>query len=60
MNELMSPVAQQLTEEQMLAVANYYSSYMRGALDRRLEWTGDPEIDHLVRTGDTGRGIPGC
>jgi cytochrome c553 len=59
-NELMTPVAQQLNEDQMLAVANFYSTYARGTLDRRLEWAGDPAIDHLVRTGDTARGIPGC
>lgn len=59
-NELMTPVAQQLTEEQILAVANFYSSFSKGTLDRRLEWAGDPAVDHLVRTGDTARGIPGC
>jgi cytochrome c553 len=56
----MSPVARELNEEQMLAVSNYYASLARGTLDRRLDWTADPATDHLVRTGDTARGIPGC
>lgn len=59
-NEQMSPVAQQLNEEQMLALANHYASLARGTLDRRLDWTADPATDQLVRTGDTARGIPGC
>jgi cytochrome c553 len=59
-NEQMSPVAQQMTEEQMLAMANHYASLARGTLDRRLDWTADPTTDRLVRTGDTARGIPGC
>ena len=59
-NEQMSPVAQQLDEEQMLAMANHYASVARGTLDRRLDWTADPATDRLVRTGDTARGIPGC
>jgi cytochrome c553 len=59
-NEQMSPVAQQMTEEQMLAMANHYASLARGTLDRRLDWTADPATDRLVRTGDTARGIPGC
>ena len=59
-NPQMSPVAQQLNEEQMLAMANHYATLARGTLDRRLDWTADPETDRLVRTGDTARGIPGC
>lgn len=59
-NAQMTPVAQQLTEEQMLAVANHYATLARGTLDRRLDFTADPATDNLVRTGDTARGIPGC
>ena len=59
-NAQMTPVAQPLTEEQMLAMANHYASLARGTLDRRLDWTADPATDRLVRTGDTARGIPGC
>jgi len=59
-NPQMSPVAQQLTEEQMLAMSNHYASLARGTLDRRLDWVADPVTDQLVRTGDTARGIPGC
>ncbi|MFN4141321.1 c-type cytochrome [Aestuariivirga sp.] len=59
-NAQMTPVAQQLDEEQMLAVANHYATLARGTLDRRLDWTADPATDVLVRTGDTARGIPGC
>jgi cytochrome c553 len=59
-HELMSPVARELSEEQMLAVSNYYASLARGTLDRRLDWTADPATDRLVRTGDTARGIAGC
>jgi len=59
-NAQMTPVAQQIDEEQMLAMANHYASLARGTLDRRLDWTADPATDRLVRTGDTARGIPGC
>lgn len=59
-NEQMTPVAQQLTEEQMTAVADHYASLVGGTLDRRLDWTADPATDHLVRTGDVARAIPGC
>ena len=57
-NPQMSPVAQQLNEEQMLAMANHYATLARGTLDRRLDWTADPETDRLVRTGEKARGIP--
>ena len=59
-NPQMSPVAQQMPEEQMLAMANHYATLSSGTLDRRLDWTADETTDRLVRTGDTARGIPGC
>jgi cytochrome c553 len=55
----MSPVAKTLTDEQIIALANHYATLTRGTLDRQLEVEADPRIDHLVRTGDTARGIPG-
>lgn len=59
-NQLMSPVAQGLTDDQMIALANHYASLASGTLDRRLTVEADPQVDRLVRTGDTHRGIPGC
>jgi cytochrome c553 len=59
-NELMSPVAQALTDEQMIALSNHYASLTQGTLDRRLIVEANPQVDRLIRTGDTARGIPGC
>jgi cytochrome c553 len=59
-NELMSPVAQTLNDEQIIALANHYASLVQGTLDRRLIVEANPQVDRLVRTGDTARGIPGC
>lgn len=59
-HELMSPVAETLTEEQIVVLANHYATLARGTLDRRLEVGADPRIDRLIRTGDAARGIPSC
>jgi cytochrome c553 len=59
-NDLMSPVAQALTDDQMIALANHYASLAQGTLDRRLIVEANPQVDRLIRTGDTARGIPGC
>ena len=59
-NALMTPVAQTLTDDQIIALSNHYATLTRGTLDRRLEVQADHRIDRLVRTGDTARGFPGC
>ena len=59
-NALMTPVAQTLTDDQIIALSNHYATLTQGTLDRRLEVQADHRMDSLVRTGDTARGIPGC
>jgi cytochrome c553 len=62
-NAQMTPVAKALSEADLAAVAAYYSRSSRqyAALgDRDFVDVGHPDIDKLVREGDSRRRIPAC
>jgi cytochrome c553 len=59
-NPLMTPIAQNLTVQQMAQVARYYAAAGGyGALGPRLELP-DPATANLVQRGDASRRIPSC
>jgi cytochrome c553 len=59
-NPMMTPVAKQLTEDQLGDVAAYYAHYTKDVvLGPRYE-TPDPWISRLAHRGDPARHIPPC
>ena len=59
-NPVMSPLAQPLTEEQIVAVAAHFASFpVRAFPPAQLPATG-PAIERLAAAGDPVRGIPAC
>ena len=59
-NEIMSPIAQQLTETQLAQVASYFAHYSdRLALGRRVELP-DEQTARLTQRGDPTRRLPPC
>jgi cytochrome c553 len=59
-NPLMSPVAQALSDEQIVAVSAHFASFpLRAFAPVQLAAPGEP-IERLVARGDPARGIPAC
>ena len=59
-NELMTPIAQSLDEEQIVAVSAHFAAANRRALDPTTAEVIDAEIVQLVEKGDPARGLPAC
>ncbi len=59
-NAIMTPMAQQLSEQQMADVAAFYSHFARGTLDPQLERGVSEETRNLVQMGDVARTLPPC
>src|SRR5262245_30424522 len=59
-NPVMSPLAQALTDEQIVAVSAHFASFpVRAIAPAQLVAPGDA-IERLVARGDPARGIPAC
>ncbi|MCX7899431.1 MAG: c-type cytochrome, partial [Methylocystis sp.] len=59
-NDLMEEVVKDLDDNEMVDVAAHYASMTKGALDRRIASSEDPDIYKLVEYGYTDRGLPAC
>jgi len=59
-NDLMAGIAQALTEDQMIAVAEHFAALTRGTLDPQAAGVDDPDIVLLAADGDPARGLPAC
>jgi len=59
-SEIMKPVVDQLSEEQMADVAAFYARQEQPRWDRTWVQSASPAIDVLVRQGDSKRGLPAC
>ena len=59
-NELMTPIAQSLDDQQIIAVASHFAASNRRALDPTTAEIVDPEIVQLVERGDPARRLPAC
>lgn len=60
-SDIMQPIVAGLSEEQIRAVAVFYSSLARGALDPQgVAMARDPVVAHLVEFGDPARALPPC
>lgn len=59
-HELMTPLAQGLAEQQVVAVAAHYAASNRLDLDPTTAEVADPDVVQLVERGDPARGLPAC
>jgi cytochrome c553 len=59
-HDLMTPIAQALDEDQILAVSAHFAYANRLALDPTTAEVGDPDINRLVERGDPMRKLPAC
>jgi cytochrome c553 len=59
-NEIMQPIVDQLSEDQMTDVAAYYANQQQARWDRTWVQSAAPENEKLVRQGDSARGLPAC
>jgi cytochrome c553 len=59
-NEQMTPMAQQLSEQQMTDVTAFYSHFLRGTLDPQLPKVAYTAARRLIEKGDTARALPAC
>lgn len=60
-SEIMQPIVAGLSDEQIRAVAVFYASLARGALDPQgVAMARDPVVAHLVEFGDPARALPPC
>ncbi len=59
-NDVMTPLAQALDDEQVVTAAGWFASLAKGTLDPTTAQVLDPVIIRLVERGDQARGIPAC
>lgn len=59
-SDIMTPIVQGLSEQDMLDVSAYYASLSRGTLDPNVAQLDDPATAQLINRGDPARGIPAC
>jgi cytochrome c553 len=59
-NEIMQGVTAQLTQEQLVAVATFYSQVEAPRWDRTWVQSATQEAEKLALTGDSARGLPAC
>jgi cytochrome c553 len=59
-NELMTPIAQSLDDEQIVAVASHFAAAQGRMLSPTTAEVVDEEIVRLVERGDPARGLPAC
>jgi cytochrome c553 len=59
-NDVMTPMAQQLSDEQMANVAGFYSHFARGTVDPQRARETSAEVRALIEQGDTARDLPAC
>jgi cytochrome c553 len=59
-NDLMTPIAQSLGDEEIIAVAAHFAAAQRRMLAPTTAEVIDEEIVRLVERGDPARGLPAC
>jgi cytochrome c553 len=59
-NEIMTAMAQALEDQDIVNVANYFSSSTARALDPKTVPVTAVEVKRLIERGDPARGIPAC
>lgn len=59
-NEVMTPIAQALDDEQVVTASAWFAALAKGTLDPTTAQVLDPLIIRLVERGDPTRGIPAC
>lgn len=59
-NDIMSPMAQTLSDKQMADVAAYYASLKPAGLDAAHPTFAGPEIEAIALRGDPSRALPPC
>lgn len=59
-SDIMKPVVEQLNDEQMAEVASYYARQQRARWDETWVRSAPPNVEKLVRQGDSARGLPAC
>lgn len=57
---IMAPMAQPLSDDQMLALAAHFSHLPRGAPDTRHPAAANPRVVQLIEHGDPVRALPPC
>lgn len=59
-NEIMQPVVADLTDEQMADVAAHFAALQQARWEQTWVRAASPQVETIVRTGDSARGLPAC
>lgn len=59
-SDIMKPVVEQMSDEQMADVAAYYARQPRARWDETWVRSAPQNVEKLVRQGDSARGLPAC